>query len=161
MDWISLLALAVALAMDAFAVSLAAGAILCPVTFRHCFRLSFHFGLFQGIMPIIGWLAGMSVHQFISAWDHWVAFGLLCFLGLRMIREAIREDREDNQTTDPSRGIPALIIGLVACLFSIIGVLLGNRIGSSWGGKVEVIGGLVLIGIGLKILFEGLFAGSV
>lgn len=190
MDWISLLGIAVALAMDAFAVSLAAGAVLYPVTFRHCFRLSFHFGLFQGMMPIIGWLAGMTVQQYISAWDHWIAFGLLSLLGVRMIREALRDDREENPATDPSRGMtlvflsiatsidalaigltlaminvtiwfPALVIGIVACGFSVVGVLLGNRIGSAWGEKVEVAGGLVLIAIGVKILLENYYGASI
>ncbi|HEB70879.1 MAG TPA: manganese efflux pump [Desulfobulbus sp.] len=185
MDWISLLAIAVALAMDAFAVSLAAGAVLRPVTFRHCFRIGFHFGLFQGLMPIVGWLAGMSVQRYITAWDHWVAFGLLGFLGMNMIRGGIGEDREGNPVNDPSRGLtlvllsvatsidalaigltlamieitiwlPALIIGLVAGGFSVVGVLIGNRVGSAWGGRVEVIGGLVLIAIGVKILGEHL-----
>ncbi|HHD64051.1 MAG TPA: manganese efflux pump [Desulfobulbaceae bacterium] len=185
MDLTSLLAIAVALAMDAFAVSLAAGAVLCPVTYRHCFRLGFHFGLFQGLMPIIGWLAGTTVQQYIVAWSHWIAFGLLGFIGTRMIREAMADDREDRPSTDPSRGInlvllsiatsidalavglslamigvtiwlPALVIGLVALGFSVAGVLLGNRIGSAWGVKMEVAGGLVLIGIGVKILLKHL-----
>ena len=185
MDRLSLLALAVALAMDAFAVSLAAGSVLQPVTFRHCFRLGFHFGLFQGMMPIFGWLAGMTVQSFISAWDHWVAFGLLAYIGVRMICEAL-SDADDGTATDPSRGmtlvmlsiatsidalavgvtlamievsiwLPALVIGLVACLFSVVGVLLGHRIGRAWGKRVEVIGGLVLVAIGTKILLSELF----
>ena len=188
MDLTSLLAIAVALAMDAFAVSLAAGAVLCPVTYRHCFRLGFHFGLFQGLMPIIGWLAGRTVQQFISAWSHWIAFGLLGFIGIRMIREAVAENREDRQITDPSRGmalvllslatsidalavglslamigitiwLPALVIGLVTLGFSVAGVLLGNRMGAAWSGKMEMAGGLVLIGIGAKILLQH-FIGS-
>ncbi len=188
MDLISLFAIAVALAMDAFAVSLAAGTVLCPVTYRHCFRLGFHFGLFQGVMPIIGWLAGRSVQQYILAWNSWIAFGLLLFLGLRMIYEAVAETRSDKPATDPSRGLtlvilsiatsidalavgltlamigvniwlPALVIGLVALIFSVIGVLLGNRIGSIWGSRVGILGGLVLIGIGVKILLQHLMAG--
>ncbi|HHB75375.1 MAG TPA: manganese efflux pump [Desulfobulbus sp.] len=183
MDLISLLAIAVALAMDAFAVSLAAGAVLCPVTRRHCFRLGFHFGLFQGLMPIIGWLAGKSVQQYILTWNSWIAFGLLLFLGLRMIYEAVADRSSDKPATDPSRGLtlvalsiatsmdalavgltlamigvtiwlPALVIGLVTLVFSVTGVLLGNRIGSIWGSRVEVLGGLVLIGIGVKILYR-------
>ena len=185
MDWISLLAIAVALAMDAFAVSLAAGAVLRPVTFRHCFRLGFHFGLFQGGMPIIGWLAGLSVQRYIVSWDHWVAFVLLGVLGINMIRGAGNEDDREKSAVDPSRGLtlvflsiatsidalaigltlamievtiwlPALVIGLVACAFSVVGVLVGNRVGSAWGGRVEVLGGLVLISIGVKILCEHL-----
>ncbi len=188
MDLLSLIAIAVALAMDAFAVSLAAGAILCPVTWRHCFRLGFHFGLFQGLMPIIGWLAGRGVQQYILAWNSWIAFGLLLFLGLRMIYEAVATGQDDKPASDPSRGLslialsiatsidalavgltlamigvtiwlPALVIGLVALLFSVAGVLLGNHIGSLWGSRVEVLGGLVLIGIGVKILLQHLAVG--
>ncbi len=185
MDMISLLALAAALAMDAFAVSLAAGAVLCPVTYRHCFRLGFHFGLFQGLMPIVGWLAGRSVQRYILAWNSWIAFGLLVFLGLHMIHGAMADGQDDKPATDPSRGLtlvalsiatsidalavgltlamigvtiwlPALVIALVALVFSVVGVLLGNRIGAVWGSRVEVLGGLVLIGIGVKILFQHL-----
>ena len=185
MDWLSLLALAVALAMDAFAVSLAAGSVLQPVTFRHCFRLGFHFGLFQGLMPIVGWLAGMTIQAFIAAWDHWVAFGLLAYIGIRMIREALADD-DERPATDPSRGItlvmlsiatsidalavgltlamvdiiiwiPTLVIGIVACVFSVAGVLLGHRIGAAWGRRVEIFGGLVLVAIGTKILVSDLF----
>ncbi|NOQ45374.1 MAG: manganese efflux pump [Desulfobulbaceae bacterium] len=183
MDWFSLFALAVALAMDAFAVSLAAGAVLAPVNGRHCFRLGFHFGLFQGLMPIIGWLAGMTVQSYIAAWDHWIAFVLLGYIGLRMIHEALTKEQEEKNTTDPSRGItlvilsiatsidalavgltlamidvtiwvPSLVIGVVACAFSVAGVLLGARIGSGWGSRVEVLGGLVLLAIGGKILLS-------
>jgi putative Mn2+ efflux pump MntP len=185
MDGLSLLALAVALAMDAFAVSLAAGSVLQPVTFRHCFRLGFHFGLFQGLMPVLGWLAGMTVQTLIAAWDHWIAFGLLTYIGVRMIHEA-SGTADDRPATDPSRGMtlvmlsiatsidalavgltlamievtiwfPALVIGLVACLFSVVGVLLGRRIGAVWGKRVEVVGGLVLMAIGTKILVSDMF----
>ena len=188
MDWPSLIGLAVALAMDAFAVSLAAGAVLAPVTFRHCFRLGFHFGLFQALMPVLGWTLGMQVRSWIVAWDHWIAFGLLSWLGWRMIREGGDREEERRDAADPSRGmrlvllsiatsidalavglslamihvaiwIPALVIGLVACLFSVTGVLIGHRAGALWGGRVEKIGGLILIGIGLRILLSHLLAG--
>lgn len=185
MDALSLLALAVALAMDAFAVALAAGAILHPLTFRPCFRLAFHFGLFQALMPIIGWLAGLTVQSFVAAWSHWIAFGLLLVIGGRMIHEALAGDENDERTTDPSRGvtmvalsvatsidalavgltlamlnivvwIPALVIGLVACAFTVGGLLLGTKAGQRWGHWVEVGGGIILIGIGVKILISAL-----
>ena len=186
MNLISLSAIAVALAMDAFAVSLAAGAVLCPVTRRHCFRLGFHFGLFQGVMPIIGWLAGRGIQRYLLVWNSWIAFGLLVFLGLRMIHGAVTGEQEDKPACDPSRGftliflaiatsvdalavglslamigvsiwLPALVIGLVALVFSVAGVLLGSRIGAGWGSRVEVVGGMILIGIGVKILLQHLF----
>lgn len=176
--------IAVALAMDAFAVALAAGVALHPVSKRQLFRLGFHFGLFQALMPVIGWLAGLSVQELISAYDHWVAFGLLAFVGGKMIHESF-QDEEENQKTDPTRGAtmvmlsiatsidalavglslavigvsiwtPALVIGLTAGVLTVTGMLLGGRIGQIWGKRVEVLGGLVLISIGLKILFEHL-----
>jgi putative Mn2+ efflux pump MntP len=186
LDTLSLVALSVALAMDAFAVALAAGAILRPLTFRPCFRLAFHFGLFQGLMPVIGWLAGLTVQSFVAAWSHWLAFLLLITVGGRMVYEALTTEEGETRATDPSRGmtmvalsvatsidalavglslamidvviwIPSLVIGLVACLFTAMGLFLGTRTGKLWGKRVEVAGGTILIGIGLKILLSALF----
>ena len=81
MDAITLSGLALALAMDAFAVALSTGVILKRLTGRHLFRLGFHFGLFQALMPIVGWLAGQTVMHYVAAWDHWIAFALLLFVG--------------------------------------------------------------------------------
>jgi len=187
MDAITLIGLALALAMDAFAVALGTGTILARLTGRHLFRLGFHFGLFQALMPIIGWLAGQTVMQWVSAWDHWIAFGLLAMIGGRMIHEAL-SDEEKSDERDPTRGLslvmlsiatsidalavgfslsvigvsiwlPALVIGLVAGALTVIGMLVGDRIGSRWGSRVEILGGLVLISIGVKILLEHLTAG--
>ncbi|WP_035215110.1 manganese efflux pump MntP family protein [Desulfobulbus elongatus] len=186
MDTVSLIAVAVALAMDAFAVSLAAGAILHPLTFRPCFRLAFHFGLFQAIMPVLGWLAGLTVQAFVAAWSHWIAFALLLYIGGRMVREALDDGDGMERAIDPSRGltmvalavatsidalavgltlamldvviwIPSLVIGLVASGFTLLGLFLGTRAGRRWGRRVEVVGGAILIGIGLKILLSALF----
>jgi len=185
MDIFSLLFIALALAMDAFAVALAAGAILHPVSKRQLFRLGFHFGLFQGFMPILGWLAGRSVQTLISAYDHWIAFGLLAYVGGKMIYEACAGD-EDAPGTDPTKGFtmvmlsiatsidalavglslavvgitiwtPAVVIGITASVLTVIGMLLGGKVGPIWGKRVEIIGGVVLIGIGIKILLEHLF----
>lgn len=185
MDSLSLIALAVALAMDAFAVALAAGAILHPLTFRPCFRLAFHFGLFQAMMPVIGWLAGLTVQSFVAAWSHWIAFALLLYVGGRMIHEAVSAEEGAERANDPSRGltmvalsvatsidalavgltlamidvviwIPSLVIGLVACGFTVAGLFLGTRAGKRWGKRVEVAGGVILIGIGVKILLSAL-----
>jgi putative Mn2+ efflux pump MntP len=184
MEPVTLVFIALALAMDAFAVALAAGVALYPVSKRQLFRLSFHFGLFQGLMPIIGWLAGLSVQRLISAYDHWLAFGLLSFVGGKMIFEAFH-DNEEKQKTDPTRGAtmvmlsiatsidalavglslavigvtiwtPALVIAVTASTLTVAGMLLGGKIGMIWGKRVEVLGGLLLIGIGLKILAEHL-----
>jgi manganese efflux pump family protein len=183
MDFLTLLGIALALAMDALAVALAAGLALPVLTGRHLFRLGFHFGLFQAMMPVLGWLAGMTVQQWIAAYDHWVAFGLLTFIGAKMIREARQLRPDDAPRLDPTRGltlvmlslatsidalavglslamleidiwIPAAVIGLVCGALTIAGMLLGRRIGASWGPRVEIAGGLTLIIIGIKILLE-------
>ena len=188
MDWLNLFGLAAALAMDAFAVAVVAGLTLDALTKRRVFRLSFHFGLFQGLMPTIGWIAGVAVHKYIAAYDHWAAFGLLVFVGGRMIRNAVRGDEEETRmTADPTKGwslvllsvatsidalavglslaligsaivVPVVVIGLVAAAFTILGMRLGRRIGSAWGRRVEVLGGIILIGIGLKIVLEELLS---
>ena len=182
MDTTTLLGIALALAMDAFAVALGAGLTLEALTGRHLFRLSFHFGLFQALMPVIGWLAGMTVQRWIAAYDHWLAFALLGFVGTKMIYEAFHPE-EEKQDKDPTRGLtlvmlslatsidalavgltlgmigvsiwfPATVIGVVAGALTMTGMLLGRRIGTLWGQRVEILGGLVLLGIGLKILLE-------
>ncbi len=186
MDTATLIGLALALAMDAFAVALGTGTVLARLTGRHLFRLGFHFGLFQALMPVIGWLAGQTVIQWIAAWDHWIAFGLLGLIGSRMIYEACA-DGEKPGDRDPTRGLslvmlsiatsidalavgfslsvigvsiwlPALVIGLVAGALTVVGMLMGDRIGSRWGSRVEILGGLVLIAIGIKVLAEHLLA---
>ena len=184
MDAITLTGLALALAMDAFAVALGTGAVLSRLTGRHLFRLGFHFVLFQALMPVIGWLAGLTIIQWVEAWDHWIAFSLLAIIGGRMIYEAL-SDEEKTDDRDPTKGLslvllsiatsidalavgfslsvigvsiwmPALVIGLVAGVLTIAGMLLGGRIGDRWGSRVEIFGGLVLIAIGIKILIEHL-----
>ena len=158
MEAINILAIAVALAMDAFAVSIAAGVTLKAVSLRQTFRLAWHFGLFQALMPIIGWSAGLTVRNYIEAWDHWIAFGLLFFVAQGMLRSAIKGEREEEAHKDPTRGMtmvmlsiatsidalavglslsminvsiwtPALIIGIVAGAFTTAGMHLGKAIG--------------------------------
>lgn len=184
MSLLSSLAIALALAMDAFAVSISSSSALRQVSLGHFLRMSLTFGLFQFLMPVIGWTLGLSVHDYIEAWDHWIAFGLLTFVGLNMLREAFSEEDEE-QRGDPSRGFtlillavatsidalavgfsfsmagidvwgPAVIIGLVCVALTALGVWLGSRLGRSdlLGGKAAVLGALVLIGIGVNILRE-------
>jgi len=172
--------------MDAFAVSIAAGIIIDRLTPRHVFRLSFHFGLFQFMMPLIGWLAGRTIASIIEEYDHWVAFGLLGYIGGKMLIEAW-QDRERKMTSCPTRGwtlvslsvatsidalavgvslallpisiwIPSMVIGMVACLMTCIGITFGNKIGCEWGRIAEVVGGLVLLVIGTRILLSHLMA---
>lgn len=185
MGLVTVFAMAVALAMDAFAVAVVSGLALDPLTGRHVFRLAFHFGLFQALMPVVGWAAGAAVHDRIAAYDHWIAFGLLAVVGGRMIVGALRGDDAPAVPRDPTSGwtlvmlsvatsidalavglslgmigsdivVPAAVIGLVAAALTAAGILLGRRVGAFWGKRVELVGGLVLVGIGAKIVLEHL-----
>jgi len=183
-QFVNISAIAVALAMDAFAVSIVAGVNLKDVSFRQAFRLAWHFGFFQALMPVIGWGAGLSIRTYIEKYDHWIAFGLLTFVGIKMIREAFQHEEEKNPK-DPTKGmtlvmlsvatsvdalavgfsismlnvsiwIPAVIIGIVAGMFTIIGLQIGKRVGSATRLSIyaEIAGGMVLFAIGLNILYE-------
>ena len=172
--------------MDAFAVAIATGIVLGTVSGRQTFRLAWHFGLFQFLMPVVGWMAGLSVERFLSGYDHWLAFGLLGGLGGKMIYEALKGEERENAGRDPTRGVslvvlsvatsvdalavglslgvlrvgiwyPAAVIGLVACLLTAAGLHMGRRIGEAIGRRMEIVGGTILIGIGLKILFGHLW----
>ncbi|MBP2687831.1 MAG: hypothetical protein H6Q83_18 [Deltaproteobacteria bacterium] len=173
--------------MDAFAVAIATGIVLGTVSGRQTFRLAFHFGLFQFLMPVIGYLAGMTVERHIQGYDHWIAFGLLGYIGGKMVYEGIRgEGGEGNGGKDPTRGMslvvlsmatsidalavgislgvlhsegifyPGVVIGIVACAFTAAGLHLGKRLGTVFGKRMEVVGGLILVAIGVKILFDHL-----
>jgi putative Mn2+ efflux pump MntP len=184
MGWPTILGLAVGLAMDALAVAVATGLVLGRPRPGHVLRLAFHFGLFQFLMPVVGWLAGRTVEEHIRDVDHWVAFGLLAFVGGKMLWEARRAESEA-PPGDPTRGWmllvlsvatsvdalavglsmafldvsiwpPSVVIGLVAFAFTGAGVVLGSRVGRSLGRWPEVVGGVVLLGIGVKILVEHL-----
>ncbi len=186
MPFYEIFLIALSMAMDAFAVCLVAGSLGQANTVRPMFRLSFHFGLFQFLMPVLGWLAGISLEPIIRNYDHWVAFALLAFVGLRMIESALHGREEGRR--DPSRGwtlvilsvavsidalavglslgvlgisvwYPAVIIGIVTSVLSLVALELGQRFGSRLGKPVEVIGGVVLIGIGLRILISHLMGG--
>jgi len=187
MEWFSLMAIAVALAMDAFAVAMVTGLTVKPLTKRHVFRLAFHFGLFQFLMPLVGWTAGSAVQKYIANFDHWIAFGLLSFVGGHMIWSSIHSDEKGKRLIkDPTSGwalvvlsvatsidalavglslaiigsrivMPAVVIGVVAATFTAIGMALGRQIGSVWGKRVEILGGLILIAIGAKIVIDHVF----
>ena len=186
MNLLTLLGIAVGLAMDAFAVSIGIGLGPRRVDARTTVRLAWHFGFFQFLMPILGWLAGLSLERWISGVDHWVAFGLLAAIGGKMIYEALYGDEEKRAEKDPTRGAslvvlsvatsidalavglslallgvqiwyPALIIGVVAFAFTAVGLHIGRRFGTLLGKRMEIVGGLILIGIGVKILVDHLF----
>lgn len=184
MQLFDILIIAFALAMDAAAVSLVASASGFAENKRAVFRLSFHFGLFQFIMPLIGWLMGISFVSYIASIDHWIAFILLSFVGFHMIAESKKNDTEVPQK-DPSKGMTmvllsvatsidalaiglslamldvdiwyaSVVIGIITAGLSLIAIRLGKSVGKIIGDKMEVIGGVVLIVIGSKILIEHL-----
>jgi len=185
LSWLTVLGIAVGLAMDAFAVSIVAGLTIERLTGRHVFRLAFHFGLFQFMMPVLGWLAGRSVAEYIDPYDHWVAFGLLVFIGGRMLWEA-RSARPARARRDPTRGwtlvalsaatsidalavglsmaflgvaiwLPSVVIGMVAAAMTLVGICFGSRLGRRGGRWAELLGGLILIAIGARILISSCF----
>ncbi len=187
MSLATIIGIALGLAMDAFAVSIASSVILRSVTARQYFRFSFHFGLFQFLMPVVGWLAGSSLLRWFSAYDHWVAFGLLSLIGGKMIVEALRRGEETARAADPTRGLslvilsvatsldalavgvsfamldvsiwyPAVAIGVVAAAMTLVGLRIGSALGARFGRRMEIAGGLVLVGIGIKILVDHLAA---
>ena len=184
MSWLNLLGIAVGLAMDAFAVSIAAGLSLGRVTPRHVFRLAFHFGLFQFMMPILGWWVGSRIQSYVAAYDHWLAFGLLAFVGGKMLLDAL-SGQERETRSNPTRGwmlvmlsvatsidalavglsmaflrvsilLPCIVIGIVAALFSGVGISFAGRILRGWERTAEVFGGVVLIAIGLRVVISHL-----
>jgi putative Mn2+ efflux pump MntP len=185
MDFAASMLVAVGLAMDAFAVSLGIGTSGIANGPRPIFRLSFHMGLFQGLMTFLGWLAGSTIAVLISAFDHWIAFGLLAFVGTRMIREGLNNEVELHKQ-DPSRGghllmiciatsidamavglslamvkveiiSPSITIAVVTLALSLFGLLMGNQLGTRFGKRMEVLGGIILNAIGLRILYTHLF----
>lgn len=180
MSWLDLVCVAFGLSLDACAVCLAAGASGMAEGTRAVFRLAFHFGLFQCLMPILGWLLGVRVEPFIAHYDHWVAFGLLVWVGTRMIITSLHGS-PDQFRKDPSRGMtlvllsiatsidalavglslamlridiwyPSVVIGLITGSLSVLGVLLGRRLGLAFGRHMGVAGGAILTLIGLRIL---------
>ena len=184
MNYLNLLGIAVALAMDALAVSIAAGLTLPAVTPRHVFRLAFHFGLFQFMMPVLGWGLGSTVSAHIAAYDHWVAWALLTLVGGKMLFDAGSKDGRRTRL-DPTRGwtlvalsvatsidafavglsmaflrvailLPSVVIGLVAASFSSLGMIFAGRFLRRWGRAAEALGGGLLILIGGRILLSHL-----
>lgn len=181
----ALLFIAVGLAMDAFAVSIASGLAIKQLKIRHALRIGLFFGLFQALMPVVGWLAGLSLRSLIENIDHWIAFGLLSFIGCRMIRESFRMEQDKEKLHDPlnvyvlltlsvatsidalaagvsfaflniSIAAPVIMIGIVTFLFSCAGVYIGDRAGHFFERKIEILGGIILICIGIIILVKHL-----
>ena len=178
MDLLTIFLIAVGLSLDAFAVSIAAGAVMKYFNSEDAFKTAFFFGAFQLVMPVLGWFSGLTFKNFISGVDHWIAFGLLFLVGCKMIYESFEmEKKKPGVSTMALLGLalatsidalavglslsflnvaiarPAVIIGTVTFLLSFAGVFLGHKFGRLFAGKMEIAGGIVIIGIGLRILF--------
>jgi len=184
MNFVSILFIAIGLGVDALSVALAAGGLLGRPSRQAVLRMSFSFGFFQFLMPLIGWFAGREVSRLIESFDHWVAFGLLFAVGGKMIFEAFREKGAGPAAApDPTRGwtllllsvatsidalalglslaflgeailLPSVVIGIAAFAMTWAGMVFGAKAGKLFGEKVGVAGGAILIAIGIKILIE-------
>ncbi|BDH45484.1 putative manganese efflux pump MntP [Salmonella enterica subsp. enterica serovar Choleraesuis] len=175
--------LALGMSMDAFAVSIGKGATLDKPNFREALRTGLIFGVIEAITPLIGWALGLLATRFVMSWSHWIAFGLLLFLGLRMLVEGIRGAEDDAPppqrhsfwllaTTAVATSLDAMAVGVglaflnvsiihtalaIGCatfLMTTIGMMVGRFIGPLLGKRAEILGGLVLIGIGCEILYS-------
>ncbi len=183
MSLIELFILAVGLSMDAFAVSICKGLALRKVTFKECAKVGLYFGGFQAGMPVIGFILGVQFKDYITSIDHWIAFILLAIIGINMVKESLsKDDEEEIEESDLSfksmlilsiatsidalavgitfaflkvNIIPAVIfIGIITLIISMCGVKIGNIFGDKFKSKAELLGGIILICIGLKILLE-------
>lgn len=186
MSIFEILLIGVGLSMDAFAVAICKGLNMRKVNKAYCFMIALFFGGFQAFMPLLGWILGRQFEKYITAVDHWIAFGLLVFLGGKMVLDARKEEPEEEVKMDCkldikelfllsiATSIDALAVGitfaflnvsilpavtLIGCttfLLSVVGVFIGNIFGSKYKSKAELLGGVILILIGLKILLEHL-----
>ena len=185
MTFLELLLIAIGLSMDAFSVSICKGLTTKKFSWRMALICGLWFGFFQALMPTIGYFLGAQFQEMIEAYDHWIAFGLLFLIGANMIREAIwgkKEEGENNGALDfktmfllaIATSIDALavgvsfaciqvklwssviIIGITTFMFSVLGVKIGHVFGSKYEKSASILGGIILILIGLKILLEHL-----
>lgn len=183
MRLLELLLVAIGLAMDAFAVSVCKGLSMKKLNIKKAIIIGLYFGAFQGMMPVVGYFLGTSFENLVTKVDHWIAFILLGFIGLNMLREAFdKKEEEGNDKVDfktmvvlaVATSIDALaigitfaflnvnlllsafLIGIITLLLSIMGVIIGNKFGSKYEKKAETIGGIILILMGIKILLEHL-----
>jgi len=187
MNILTIIVIAIGLAMDAFAVSVATGATYKKSGSNHAFRMAFAFGGFQAIMPVAGWLAGLGLRDFIKDYDHWIVFVLLGLIGGKMIYESfkIKQVQKETDTLTSavililavatsidalavgitfsfllagSLAVAVIIIGLITFVFSYAGFYIGKSFGHFFETGIEALGGLILLGIGFKILLEHLLS---
>lgn len=184
MPFIEILLIAIGLSMDSLAVSIATGTLSCKTKNhkRLFLKLALYMGFFQGFMPFVGWLIGSSFHKQIESFDHWIAFILLFLIGGKMIFEGLKGNHEEKKMDCNSHktliflalatsidalavGVsfamlnisilfPVIVIGITTLFFSLLGSYFGFKFGNKVNLKIEIIGGLILIGVGLKILLE-------
>lgn len=185
MEFYDLLMTAVALSMDAFAVSISKGLSVRKLRVRHAFITGAYFGGFQALMPLLGWLLASSFAAAIERFDHWVAFAMLALIGANMVREALSHDEEQqNDSFDVKTMLPLAVAtsidalatgvsfaltgtniwlaiavtGVTTFLFSAAGIKIGNVFGTKYQSRAELFGGIILILMGVKILLEHLTA---
>lgn len=183
MDILKLLFIALSLSMDAFAVSVCKGLNMKKINYAHAVIIGGFFGAFQAVMPLIGWAVGRQFANLVTSLSHWIAFGLLAFIGVKMFVEAFRQDEEEIPegldykelfilaiatsidalavgvvfAFEDVRIIPSvLIIGVTTFVLSVIGVAVGNRFGAKYNKGAQIAGGTILVLLGTKILLEGL-----
>lgn len=184
MGIIEILLLGISLSMDAFAVSICKGLSMKKINWKKAIIIGLYFGIFQALMPIIGYFLGSAFESFVTSIDHWIAFVLLALIGGNMIREAVGEEKQENCNDNVdfrtmiilaiATSIDALavgitfaflnvnlplavsIIGLTTFIISLIGVKIGNKFGSKYEKKAQIAGGVVLIFLGTKILLKHL-----
>lgn len=185
MEIITLLLIGIGLSFDSFAASITSGVAKNKIRFWQATRIAFSLAFFQALMPVLGWLVGIRILHLIQTIDHWIAFGLLLILGLKMIWESLQKSEEE-KNFDPlnllvllgmslATSIDAFVVGIsfgflkvnillatfvigsITFIISMLGILFGKKTGSRFGKKMEIVGGLILIGIGTKILIEHLY----
>jgi len=192
MEIITLILLALGLSFDSFAVSVSSGLVLPAIRFYKACIIAFSLAFFQALMPLLGWFAGLTIRDYLVNFDHWIAFGLLSALGIKMIFESLKPEERRNgfnpldpvvlltmslatsidalivgvsfafiETPDTPLWLaillPVIIIGGITFLMSMLGILFGKKAGSKLGKRMEMLGGIILIGIGFKILLEHLW----
>jgi manganese efflux pump family protein len=183
MDILTITLVAVGLAMDAFAVSIAKGLSIENHKRKNALIIASFFGVFQMIMPVIGWFAGIELEDLIKGIDHWIAFGLLVLIGSKMIHDSAKKDTSQGESNLRLHALltlsiatsidalmvglslaflqtdiltPIVVIGIVTFSLSYVGFLFGNVLGNFLGSKIKAVGGIILIAIGIRILLEHL-----
>ncbi len=184
MGLLSILLIAIGLCFDTFAVSITAGLVANRINFFQATKIAIVLAVFQLLMPLLGWFLGSQIADKICEFDHWLAFGLLSLIGLKMIIESLKpeENRKEMNPFNPtvliamalSTSIDSLIVGVsfafidinitlsviiigaTTYIVAMLGMLFGKKVGGAFGKRMEIVGGLILIGIGIKILLEHL-----